>query len=194
MSTPPAPGRVAGPPRASSTAGTLLIVAAVAITSIFALVSRPPTPAPIGRGSPAPHFTLPRSDGGTPLSLRDLRGKVVLVNFWATWCEPCEDEMPAMERLYRSLPRGGFELVAISVDDSPEPVEAFRRRLRLTFPIAMDVGQKVAAAWDTFRFPETLLVDRDGVVIERYVGAKAWDLPAYRTRIERLLAAAPDAS
>jgi peroxiredoxin len=194
LSTPLAPGRAAGSHRAPPIAGTLLIAAAVAITSILALVSGAPNSAPIGRGSPAPHFALPRSDGGPPVSLDDLRGKVVLVNFWATWCKPCEDEMPAMERLYRRLPRDQFELVAISVDDAPEPVEAFTRRLGLTFPIAMDVGQKVAAAWSTLRFPETLLVDHDGVVIERYVGAKAWDLPAYRARIERLLAAAPDAS
>ena len=194
MSTPPAPGRAAGSHRASSIAGTLLIVAAVAIVSIIALVTGAPTSAPIGRGSPAPHFALPRSDGGSPLVLSDLRGKVVLVSFWATWCKPCEDEMPAMERLYRSLPRDRFELVAISVDDAPEPVEAFAKRLGLTFPIAMDFGQKVAAAWGTLRFPETLLVDRDGIVIERYVGAKAWDLPAYRARIVRLLAPARDAS
>ena len=194
MSTPPAPGHAAEYHRESPIAGTVLIVAAVAITSIVALISGAPTSTPIGRGSPAPQFALPRLDGGPPVSLGDLRGKVVLVNFWATWCKPCEDEMPAMERLYRSLPRDRFELVAISVDDTPEPVEAFARRLGLTFPIAMDVGQKVAAAWSTLRFPETLLVDHDGVVIERYVGAKAWDLPAYRARIERLLAAAPDAS
>ena len=95
--------------------------------------------------------------------------------------------MPAMERLYRALAPEGLELLAISVDESPEAVAEFRARLGLTFPILMDPRKSVATTYQTYRFPETLLVGRDGVVVERYIGPKEWDAPAYVDRIRRLL-------
>jgi peroxiredoxin len=160
----------------------------VALAAILALLFGPDAPAPVGRGSNAPGFELPRVGGGPPLNFQQLRGDVVLINFWATWCKPCEDEMPAMERLYRTLGGDGFELLAISVDDDEQTVEAFAQRLRLSFPILLDSDQDVAAAYQTFRFPESRLVGRDGVVVERYIGSKDWDAQAYVARIRRLLA------
>jgi peroxiredoxin len=155
--------------------------------TIYALVSGSSTPALLGRGVEAPAFELPRVGDAGQLRLADLAGKVVLVNFWATWCKPCEDEMPAMERLYRSLGGSGFELVAISVDESEEPVVEFQKRLGLSFPIALDSDQVVASSYQTFRFPESLLIGRDGLVVERYVGSKDWDGAAYVARIRELL-------
>jgi len=152
-------------------------------------------PEPVERGSPAPGFDLPRvgaDDDGATLSFEALRGKVVLVNFWATWCEPCKEEMPAMQRLYEVHRGGGFELVAISVDTEPEPVRAFRAELGLTFPIVLDADQSVARAWQTYRFPESYLVDREGVVVERYVGPRDWDHEAYVERVGRLLSGSDD--
>jgi peroxiredoxin len=174
-------------PRSKANSGVAVILAAVLVAATYALFAGFPGSPPIGRGDRAIDFTLPGIGDGPPLRLADLRGRVVLINFWATWCKPCEDEMPAMERLYRSLPRGGFELVAISVDDGPEPVLAFRDRLGLSFPLLLDPEQKVSGAYAAKQFPETLLVDQNGVVVERYVGAKEWDLPAYRDRIVRLI-------
>jgi len=153
----------------------------------FAILSGRGTPAPVGRGSAAPEFTLERLSGGAPVTLSDLRGKAVLVNFWATWCKPCEDEMPAMERLYRALQAEGFELLAISVDQDRDAVSRYRERLGLSFPILLDPDQRVARAYLTFRFPESILIDPDGVVLDRYIGAKEWDSEAYVERIRRLL-------
>ncbi len=167
------------------------IAAGVAAAAVFALVSTPSMPPPVGRGSSAPAFELPRLNGAGPLALSQLRGKVVLLNFWATWCKPCEDEMPAMERLYRGLGADRFELVAVSVDSQPELVEAFRSRLGLSFPIVMDSDQTVASAYQTFRFPESFLIGRDGVVVERYIGPREWASPAYVNRIRRLLEGPP---
>jgi len=141
----------------------------------------------VGRGAEAPDFTLPALDASAPVSLSDHRGQVVLVNFWATWCKPCEDEMPAMERLYQALEPAGFELLAVSVGEEDEVVRAFRDRLGVTFPILLDRDKQVSTAWQTFAFPETLLVDRDGVILERYVGPREWDAPAYIERVRRLL-------
>jgi len=168
--------------------GIWLVVACVLAGALFALLAEP-GPEPIGRGSRAPDFSLARVGGGEPLQLADLRGRIVLVNFWATWCKPCEDEMPAMQRLYEELSGPSFELVAISVDEETEAVERFRERLGLTFPILLDPQQRAAHAYQTFRFPETLLVGSDGKVVERYVGPKEWDAQAYVDRIRRLLEA-----
>ena len=164
-----------------------MLGAGVALAALFALLLSADTPAPVGRGTPAPAFELPLVGGGPTLSVKQLRGKVVLLNFWATWCKPCEDEMPAMERLYRALAGSDFELVAVSVDEDEAVVSAFANRLGLSFPILMDSSKKAAIAYQTFRFPESLLVGRDGVVLERYVGPKDWDSDAYLHRIQRLL-------
>jgi peroxiredoxin len=169
-------------------AGSWLLGAGVVAATLFALLLNADTQAPVGRGTPAPAFELPLAGGGPPLDFEQLRGKVVLLNFWATWCKPCEDEMPAMERLYRALAGSDFELVAVSVDEDEAIVNAFVDRLGLSFPILMDRSKKVAGAYQTFRFPESLLVGRDGVVLERYVGPKEWDADAYLNRIRRLLA------
>jgi peroxiredoxin len=167
--------------------GSWLLGAGVAGATLFALLLNSDTPAPVGRGTPAPAFELPLAGGGPSLGVEQLRGKVVLLNFWATWCKPCEDEMPAMERLYQSLAGTDFELVAVSVDEDEAAVNAFVDRLGLSFPVLMDSTKKVAIAYQTFRFPESLLVGRDGVVRERYVGPKDWDSDAYLNRIQRLL-------
>jgi peroxiredoxin len=167
--------------------GPWLISAAVVAAALFALFTGSGTPPPLGMGSPAPPFRLERLDGGDAVRLSDHRGRVVLINFWATWCKPCEDEMPAMERLHAELRDEGFELLAVSVDDEVGPVAAFQDRLSLSFPILLDPDKKVAQAYQTYRFPESFLVGPDGVVVERYIGPKPWDARAYVERIRRLL-------
>ncbi len=167
--------------------GPWLVAAAVAVGALYALFSAPRVPPPLGRGGSAPDFELPRLGGGAPIALSALRGEVVLVNFWATWCKPCEDEMPAMQRLYSALHQEGFQLLAISVDDDPDAVVEFNDRLALTFPILMDSDKRVAQLYQTYRFPESFLVDREGRVVERYVGPRAWDAALYVERIQRLL-------
>jgi cytochrome c biogenesis protein CcmG/thiol:disulfide interchange protein DsbE len=160
------------------------IAAAVVLAVGLALILMgEEVPAPLARGVTAPGFELPTPDGNGRISLDSLRGQVVLVNFWATWCKPCEDEMPAMERLYQSLRDEGFEMLAVSVDEDPAVVSAFRKRLRLSFPILMDPTQVVARRYQTTGFPETVLVDQRGIVVERYVGPRDWDAPVYEERI-----------
>jgi peroxiredoxin len=168
-------------------AGAWVLALAVVAATAFVLYSGSSTPRPVGRGVDAPPFDLPGLSDAQRLSADSLRGKVVLLNFWATWCKPCEDEMPAMERLYRVLADTPFELVAVSVDSERSDVEAFVQRLGLTFPILLDPDQEVAALYQTFRFPESLLIDADGVVVERYVGSKEWDADAYVAQIRRLM-------
>ncbi len=112
---------------------------------------------------------------------------MVLLNFWATWCEPCEREMPAMKRLHEKLAPAGLKLVAVSVDETSEPVDQFRERFQLTFPILWDSDKRISDAYQTYRYPETFLIGRDGVVIERYIGPREWDSPLYEARLRQLL-------
>jgi thiol-disulfide isomerase/thioredoxin len=144
----------------------------------------------------APAFELPLLPSGTEerpgrVELAGLRGRVVLVNFWATWCEPCEREMPAMERLYGALPREAFELVAVAIDEREDDVAAFQARMELSFPIVLDPEQVAYGAYQTMGVPESLLIDREGRVVERYVGPRDWDDPAYVERIRALIGGAP---
>jgi peroxiredoxin len=168
--------------------GPWFVAGTVVVAALFALFSAPSVEPPLGRGSRAPDFELV-SLGGDRVSMKTLRGDVVLINFWATWCKPCEDEMPAMERLYRALRSEGFQLLAISVDESVEPVIEFSQRLGLSFPILMDEERRATTGYQTFRYPESFLVDRDGKILERYIGPKDWDSPVYVERIRRVLRA-----
>jgi peroxiredoxin len=103
--------------------------------------------------------------------------------------------MPAMQRLHAALAGDGFELVAVSVDSGEDEVRAFRDRLALSFPILLDPQKEISRRYQTFRYPESFLIGRDGVVIERYVGPRAWDEPLYMQRIRELIdaTAAPGA-
>jgi peroxiredoxin len=165
--------------------GIAAVVAAVVVAAL--LLSEPP-PDPIRPGQPAPDFELALLDGPATLSLEQLRGRVVLLNFWATWCAPCEAEMPAMQRLHASLAGPDFELVAVSVDAGRDEVDAFRKRLGLTFPIALDPEKRAANDYQSYRFPESYLIDRDGRILSRYIGPRDWDAEVYVGHIRRVIA------
>lgn len=188
-------------PAAERSRGALfLLVALFAAAGLWFVVGSEGTSSPVVRGANAPAFELARvatettkktpgeEAGAGSLELASLAGRVVLVNFWATWCEPCEQEMPAMQRLYERLPRDRFELVAISIDDEESKVAEFVARYSLTFPVLLDPSKRVAEAYQTMGVPESLLIDPDGHVVERYVGPREWDAPEYVERIESLFA------
>ena len=135
----------------------------------------------------APDFTLP-DPGGKKVSIKDFRGKVVFLNFWATWCEFCKDEMPAMDRLYREFRGKGFEIVAVNVKDKRPDALAFARQLKLTYPIVMDPEGEVGLLYGAFGMPTTYLIDRKGVVLARLWGPADWYSPAARKLIGALVA------
>jgi len=141
--------------------------------------------------APAPMFEL-RALGGGSVSLADFRGRVVFVNFWATWCAPCEEEAPSLERLRRRLSGTGFEVLSVTIDDpvSYEAVEEFRREFSLSFPILLDPERKAYDSYGATGVPETYLIDAQGRLVERFIGPRNWDEDRYPRTVQRLMEAA----
>ena len=138
-------------------------------------------------GEQAPNFQL-RDMEGRIVSLSDLRGKVVLLNFWATWCGPCRVEMPAMERLYRAYDRKDFEILAVSTDAQGAAVtRPFQQENKLTFPILHDADFRVGLSYGARTLPMTFMVDRQGIVRQHIFGARDWEAPEAHQLIEMLM-------
>jgi len=156
----------------------LAIVAAMVGLGGLALRERAVLPLP---GHRAPDFKATRI-GGETVRLSDLRGRVVVLNIWATWCKPCEEEAPSLERLYRKIregPLGGdFEILAVSIDArSRDAVLPFQRKFGLTFPILFDPDGRVSRIYQTTGVPETFVIDRQGTIREKVIGPREWDRP-----------------
>ena len=132
----------------------------------------------IASGTPAPDFTFPGLDG-EKVSLSDYRGKVVLVNIWATWCPPCVEEMPSMEKLYRKFKGQNFEILAVSIDEPGlEAVAPFMKKSNLTFPALIDSEGTIKAVYGVTGIPESFIVDKQGILIKKIVGPVDWASPA----------------
>ena len=152
---------------------------------------------PVTTGANAPEFTVRHLDG-SPASLSDYRGKVVLVNVWATWCPPCVDEMPSLQRLYDAFDDEDFVVLAVSVDSAPGEVNstgreggdigAFAERFGLTFPILHNPGAEIQRIYQTTGVPESFVIGRDGVIYKKVAGPTEWDAPANQELVRRLLA------
>ena len=135
----------------------------------------------------ATDFTAPGLNS-QPLRLSDFKGRVVFLNFWATWCGPCREEMPSMERLYRRYGDRGLTILAISVDRAgPATVAAFVKMLRLTYPIGLDPKMEIAEQYRVRALPSSFLIDRQGAVAGIAVGPRDWDSLAGRAVVETLL-------
>jgi cytochrome c biogenesis protein CcmG, thiol:disulfide interchange protein DsbE len=124
-----------------------------------------------GERPPAPDFTLERLDREGELSLSELRGKAVVVNFWASWCAPCKDEAPVLERVWRENRARGLVVVGYDAQDFRRDARAFLRRFDLTFPVVYDGPGNNLADWGVTGFPETFVVDRRVRVVDAIVGA-----------------------
>ena len=127
-------------------------------------------------GKPAPDFDTVDLKGDV-VSLSDLKGKVVFVNFWATWCAPCREEMPSMQRLYEKMPKDKFEMIALFNNDKKPAVQKFVSQLRLTFPIWSDEFNFHGPKYGLTGLPETFIVDKNGIIREKFIGPADWDTP-----------------
>ncbi|VAW80631.1 Cytochrome c-type biogenesis protein ResA [hydrothermal vent metagenome] len=145
-------------------------------------LSRLPTPVI------APDFSLKDMDD-KPYTLSSLRGKVVMVNFWATWCPPCREEIPSMEAVYQALREKGFIVLAINQWETPDHVFSFMGQLEVypTFPILFDSDSSVSDAFGVKGLPTTVLIDKHGRVVYRAVGGRNFNHTEVRALIQQLL-------
>lgn len=137
-------------------------------------------------GDKAPDFTL-RSSVGKNLKLSEYRGQVVMINFWATWCSPCRQELPQLNRLYAQYQRAGFVLLGLNIDDNPKAARQLADQLSLAFPVLFDTAKRVSGRYDVDAMPTTLLIDRGGVVRYLHRGFRSGVENEYEARVRELL-------
>ena len=174
--------------------GLLAVGLAISLTIVAVAPAAIPATDPIreldlirpSRPTRAPDFTVP-SLAPPPIRLGDFKGKVVFVNFWATWCPPCKEEMPSMERLYRHHKDQGFTILAISIDTNTAAVAPFVRYFKLTFHIGLDPKFVVANDYTVRALPSSFLIDRNGDIVAIALGPRDWDGPAAHAMIESVL-------
>jgi len=167
------------------------LIASVVTTAVFGIalaIKLRPQLNLLEVGSTAPEFDAVRLPSGTPAKIEDYRGKVVLLNIWATWCPPCKVEMPSMEQLHRKLAGTDFRLVAVSVDEEDSTVvNKFVKDMGLTFEILHNRDGSIRRIYQTTGVPESFVIDRDGVIVKKVIGAADWGAPVNENLIRRLI-------
>jgi thiol-disulfide isomerase/thioredoxin len=139
----------------------------------------------------APTFTL-KDINGKEVKLMDYRGKIVFLNFWATWCPPCRDEMPSMEKLYTKFKDKNFIMLAVDYQESSKVVKEFSEKLSLTYPILLDSDGTVGSKYMAFAIPVTYLIDQQGYLIGKAVGPRDWASHESFELFNHLLKTSPD--
>jgi DsbE subfamily thiol:disulfide oxidoreductase len=142
---------------------------------------------PIKDNRPTPDFTITALDN-KPVALKNFRGKIVFLNFWATWCTPCREEMPAMEQLYQEFKDKDFVILAVNVKDRKQEAANFLKELKITYPVAFDPEGQVALLYGAWGLPTTYLIGPKGEGLARAWGPAEWYSPTARNLISQILA------
>jgi peroxiredoxin len=159
-------------------------IALFALTMLFGTAaSQAAMPA---TGSMAPNFTL-KSSAGRNVKLSEHRGEVIMINFWATWCGPCRQEMPLLNRIHEQYRKAGFTLLGVNIDDRPDAAQSMAKKLGVTFPVLFDTEKRVSRLYDVNAMPSTVLIDRDGKVRYIHLGYRAGYETRYESQIRELL-------
>ena len=154
-------------------AAILLPVAAVLALLAYGFTTEPKYILTPLIAKPAPLFTLPRFDGGE-LRLEELRGKVVFLNFWASWCPPCRAEARTLEAAWQKYKNEGVVFVGANIQDRESDARAFLEEFGITYPNVIDRGNRVAIDYGVWGLPETFFIDREGRITYKHVGALGW--------------------
>lgn len=170
---------------------TLLLVPLLTLLSAPACDKAAATSAPASTatGGPAPALAGKRLDGA-PFDLAAERGKLVLVDFWASWCEPCRRELPVLEQLHHEHAHAGLVVVGVSVDEQQSDAETFlEEQVKLSFPVVHDADRSLGKAWSPPKMPTVFLIERDGTIARVFAGERAGQLDELRAEVARRLAA-----
>jgi thiol-disulfide isomerase/thioredoxin len=154
------------------------LAAIIAATSAFASAG--------DATGPAPAFTL-TSLAGQPGTLSQYKGQVVMVNFWATWCGPCQQEMPLLDQMYKKYKPAGFTLIGVNVDKESPPVKDLLARKPVSFPVLLDPANQVSKAYHVDEMPSSVIIDRKGEIRYIHRGYKPGDENEYQDRIRQLI-------
>ena len=172
-----------GPAARSGPSRMVVVLAAAAILAVMFLVVwlQSSKYEPLVVGKVAPDFQLPDL-ADKQLRLSDYRGKVVFLNFWATWCKPCREEMPSMEVLYKNFEKDGLVILAVSIDrvTTKNEIPPFVKGLNLTFPVLVDSWGQTDKRYKLMGVPETYIIDQQGILREKIIGPRDW------TRLDNL--------
>ncbi len=160
------------------------LAAALAIVVIFASPSyRQGENSLAGKPAPPFHFELE----GKSASVHDFRGRVVLLNFWATWCPPCVEETPSLNRLHERIRSRNGTVLGISMDEDQDAYSLFLKQQRVSYPNFRDPSKKIALAYGTSIYPETYIIDGDGRIARKIIGPQNWDSPELIAYLDTLL-------
>ncbi len=165
--------------RLSTEAAHSLLLIGIALLSSVALAKVPV-------GAEAPDFTL-QTLSGTQLRLQEQRGRVVMINFWASWCAPCRQEMPHLIRIHEKYRSAGFVLLGVNIDDDPKVAASMAERIGVKFPVLLDTEKKVTRLYDMGAMPATLILDRKGRVRFSHLGYQNGLEAAYEQHVKDLL-------
>ena len=133
-------------------------------------------------GKRAPEFML-KDLNGKDVSLSSLKGKAILINFWATWCPPCRAEMPALNKLFKEYHDKGFAVIAVSTDRNTSSVKNFLVKTPVDFPVLLDSDGRVSRQFKVFSLPTSFLLDTNGIILQRYLGEEEWNSPEIRKKV-----------
>jgi cytochrome c biogenesis protein CcmG/thiol:disulfide interchange protein DsbE len=167
------------------------LIAGIVMTAVFGValaIKLRPQLSLLEVGSRAPDFSAIDLRANRPVTFADYRGKVIMLNVWATWCGPCIREMPSMERLHQRFKGTDFVMLGISVDEEgSDKVLKFANDLGVTFDILHDQSGAIQGIYQTVGVPESFVIDRDGVIVKKVIGDSEWDNPVNVTLVQRLL-------
>lgn len=155
----------------------------VALALVLADTLRDPV---VHVGDKAPDFRVV-TESGKVISRSDFGGKLLVLNFWATWCPPCVQEMPSLNQFHTLLEKSGVVVLAVSVDQNEAAYKKFIERFGLRFPVARDATADIPASYGSYRYPETYVINAKGEVLEKFIGEENWADPQLIERIRRLL-------
>jgi len=165
----------------------LLILISIAVLTVFLFIKTPETPKKAVEGNPIPDFILVDVDNNK-VNLSDLRGSVVFINFWATWCDSCIEEMPSMERLYRRLSGNpNFKMATIIVKDDLNNALSFLKKNGYTFPVYLNPDESASRIFRITGIPETFILDKKGILRAKAIGPENWDSPQIFANIQELI-------
>lgn len=164
----------------------LVWASAAAVFGLCAVVATSLKEPVVNTGDKAPNFQV-TTDRGKTITRADFGGKVLVLNFWATWCPPCIDEIPSLDVMAKRLGPKGVVVLGVSVDKNQETYRKFLSGVRPTFETALDPAADISASYGTYKYPETYIIDREGRVRQKHIGGRDWTDPEILKSIEALL-------